>query len=137
MTFPGWKNIYGPFSASSLVAFAAWEFTSLSRWVEVGGREILVNTLTLRDRHVRTKRQKHSCFQISVSLVRACLFLVQWGLERRRMQRIASRRRLSTKQLSKIPTKKFKKGDAYEVCAICLEDYEGKCWRTVKLSPLS
>ena len=41
------------------------------------------------------------------------------------MQRIASRRRLSTKQLNKIPTKKFKKGDAYEVCAICLEDYQG------------
>jgi len=50
--------------------------------------------------------------------------LVKWALERRRMRRIASRRRLSTKQLNKIPTKKFKKGDAYEVCAICLEDYE-------------
>lgn len=50
--------------------------------------------------------------------------LVKWGIERRRMRIIASRRRLSTKQLNKIPTKKFKKGDAYEVCAICLEDYE-------------
>ncbi|XP_056006376.1 E3 ubiquitin-protein ligase RNF13-like isoform X2 [Ostrea edulis] len=32
--------------------------------------------------------------------------------------------RLSSKHLKKIPVKKFKKGDSYETCAICLDDYE-------------
>lgn len=63
-------------------------------------------------------------------LVTGCFFcmglylLIKWLIERRRVRRIVSRRRLSEKQLKKIPTKKFKKGDAYEICAICLEDYE-------------
>lgn len=34
------------------------------------------------------------------------------------------RARLSTRALRRIPTKKFKKGDHYDTCAICLEDYE-------------
>ncbi|CAH1781966.1 unnamed protein product [Owenia fusiformis] len=34
------------------------------------------------------------------------------------------RSRLSRQNLKKLPTKKFKKGDPYETCAICLDDYE-------------
>lgn len=44
----------------------------------------------------------------------------KWVVDRRRRQR----NRLSTKNLKKIPLKKFVKGDPYDVCAICLDDYE-------------
>ncbi|ESO98923.1 hypothetical protein LOTGIDRAFT_114185 [Lottia gigantea] len=46
--------------------------------------------------------------------------LIKWCIDRRRR----NRSRLSTKHLKKIPIKKFKKGDNYDVCAICLDDYE-------------
>ena len=39
----------------------------------------------------------------------------------RRQQR---RHRLPSSSLRKIPTAKFSKGDPYETCAICLEDYQ-------------
>lgn len=39
--------------------------------------------------------------------------------DRRRMRRY----RLPSSSLKAIPTSKYKKGDPYETCAICLEDY--------------
>lgn len=33
------------------------------------------------------------------------------------------RHRLSSRALKKLPTHKFKKGDPYDCCAVCLEDY--------------
>lgn len=39
----------------------------------------------------------------------------------RRQQR---RHRLPNSSLRKIPTAKFAKGDPYETCAICLDDYQ-------------
>ncbi|XP_025078998.1 E3 ubiquitin-protein ligase RNF13-like isoform X1 [Pomacea canaliculata] len=50
----------------------------------------------------------------------AIFMLLRWARDMRRR----SRSRLSAKHLKKIPVKKYKKGDHYDVCAICLEDYE-------------
>nr|XP_039255467.1 E3 ubiquitin-protein ligase RNF13-like [Styela clava] len=55
------------------------------------------------------------CF---VSLL--CFMLVKCVRDRRRTRRS----RLSLQRLKKLPVKKFDKGDEYDVCAICLEDYE-------------
>ncbi|XP_014663643.1 PREDICTED: E3 ubiquitin-protein ligase RNF13-like isoform X2 [Priapulus caudatus] len=41
-----------------------------------------------------------------------------------RDQRRKRRSRLSIQHLKRIPVKKYKKGDDYDVCAICLEDYD-------------
>lgn len=42
------------------------------------------------------------------------------------------RHRLSRVSLNKIPTCKFSKGDPYETCAICLDDYvEGEKLRVL------
>ncbi|XP_078484016.1 E3 ubiquitin-protein ligase RNF13 [Ciona intestinalis] len=49
------------------------------------------------------------------------LFMFVRYLRDRRRQR---RNRLSRRRLKQIPTKQFKKGDEYDVCAICLDDYE-------------
>ena len=37
--------------------------------------------------------------------------------------RRSRRHRLSSRSLKKLPIHKFKKGDPYECCAICLDDY--------------
>lgn len=50
-------------------------------------------------------------------------------------QRRARKRRLPNSSLRKIPTAKFRKGDPYETCAICLDDYvEGEKLRILPCS---
>lgn len=58
---------------------------------------------------------------VGTCFVMMLLFMVvKWCRDIRKRQKS----RLSAKHLKKIPTKKFKKGDEYDVCAICLDDYE-------------
>ncbi|XP_045199698.2 E3 ubiquitin-protein ligase RNF13-like isoform X3 [Mercenaria mercenaria] len=65
-------------------------------------------------------------FVLFATVVGLCLtimivfLVVKWCRDFRRKRRS----RLSSKHLKKIPVKKFKKGDEYDVCAICLDDYE-------------
>lgn len=57
------------------------------------------------------------------------IFQVIKCIKDRRRQR---RYRLPTSSLNKIPTKKYQKGDPYETCAICLEDFiEGEKLRVL------
>jgi len=57
------------------------------------------------------------CLIISVGFL-----LVKVAIDANRRQRS----RLSSKHLKKIPIKRYKKGDYYDTCAICLEEYEDK-----------
>ncbi|XP_017773958.1 PREDICTED: E3 ubiquitin-protein ligase RNF13-like [Nicrophorus vespilloides] len=52
-------------------------------------------------------------------LVMLIFMVVKYVRDRRRQRRD----RLSSSALNKIPTNKFQKGDPYETCAICLDDY--------------
>ncbi|XP_066147391.1 E3 ubiquitin-protein ligase RNF13-like isoform X2 [Euwallacea fornicatus] len=61
-------------------------------------------------------------------LVMVVFMVVKYIKDRRRQRRY----RLPKSQLNKIPTCKFQKGDRYETCAICLEDYiEGEKLRVL------
>lgn len=66
------------------------------------------------------------CFLIMVAFM-----IVKCARERRRLRR----HRLSSRALKRIPICKFSKGDAYETCAICLDDYiEGEKLRILPCS---
>jgi len=53
-------------------------------------------------------------------LILLCFMVVRAVRQRRRRRRS----RLSRERLKQIPVKEFQKGDDYESCAICLDDYE-------------
>jgi len=55
------------------------------------------------------------CFVLMLTFM-----MVKWIRDTRKKRRS----RLSKEKLKKIPIKKFKKGDHYDVCAICLDEYE-------------
>ncbi|GFR60525.1 E3 ubiquitin-protein ligase RNF13 [Elysia marginata] len=59
-------------------------------------------------------------------VVAVCFVLVMVFVVIKFVREHASRRlnRLSKKHLKKIPVRKFKKGDYYDTCAICLDEYE-------------
>lgn len=53
-------------------------------------------------------------------LLMLVFIIAKWVRDYRKRRRS----RLSKQNLKKIPVKKFKKGDPYDVCAICLDEYE-------------
>ncbi|XP_070538470.1 E3 ubiquitin-protein ligase RNF13-like [Ptychodera flava] len=58
---------------------------------------------------------------VGICFVLMVIFMIAKFIRDRRRLR---RSRLSREHLKKLPTQKFKKGDVYDVCAICLDEYE-------------
>ncbi|XP_064186280.1 E3 ubiquitin-protein ligase RNF13-like [Anguilla rostrata] len=58
---------------------------------------------------------------VGICLILIFVFMITKFVQDRRRTR---RSRLRKDQLKKLPVHKFRKGDAYDVCAICLDEYE-------------
>ncbi|XP_078266581.1 E3 ubiquitin-protein ligase RNF13 [Rhinoraja longicauda] len=58
---------------------------------------------------------------VGICLILIAIFMISKFIQDRHRAR---RNRLRKDQLKKLPVHKFKKGDEYEVCAICLDEYE-------------
>ncbi|XP_056132459.1 E3 ubiquitin-protein ligase RNF13 [Lampris incognitus] len=58
---------------------------------------------------------------VGICLILIVVFMITKFVQDRHRAR---RSRLRKDQLKKLPIHKYKKGDAYDVCAICLDDYE-------------
>ncbi|KAK2869343.1 hypothetical protein Q7C36_001214 [Tachysurus vachellii] len=58
---------------------------------------------------------------VGICLILIVVFMITKFVQDRQRAR---RSRLRKDQLKKLPIHKYKKGDAYDVCAICLEEYE-------------
>ncbi|XP_017268899.1 E3 ubiquitin-protein ligase RNF13 [Kryptolebias marmoratus] len=58
---------------------------------------------------------------VGICLILVVVFMITKFVQDRRRAR---RSRLRKDQLKKLPIHKYKKGDNYDVCAICLDDYE-------------
>uniref|UniRef100_A0A1A8H0E7 E3 ubiquitin-protein ligase RNF13 n=1 Tax=Nothobranchius korthausae TaxID=1143690 RepID=A0A1A8H0E7_9TELE len=59
---------------------------------------------------------------VGICLILIVVFMITKFVQDRRRAR---RSRLRKDQLKKLPIHKYKKGDSYDVCAICLDEYEG------------
>ncbi len=65
-------------------------------------------------------RRKKTSAEVIFTFATYPLQIAKWIRDIRKRRKS----RLSKEHLKKIPIKKFKKGDPYDVCAICLDDYE-------------
>ncbi|KAK1168515.1 E3 ubiquitin-protein ligase RNF13-like [Acipenser oxyrinchus oxyrinchus] len=59
---------------------------------------------------------------VGICLILIVIFMITKFVQDRHRAR---RSRLRKDQLKKLPVHKYKKGDVYDVCAICLDEYEG------------
>jgi E3 ubiquitin-protein ligase RNF13 len=89
--------------------------------------KVSVNSTPIYHVKITPDQFKYSIYLIPFTAILGILvcgflgfLLVKWHLQRRR----ARRHRLPRSALKQLPTKKYVKSDPWEVCAICLDDYE-------------